>query len=404
MRLAFSINPRKIAIILASLAFYFAIQSLVAEYLIENILNEEIHSELILIIDLFSVNAEETIPTWYATILLFLASIIIMVLAIAKFVQQDRYRYHWAGLAVLFFYLSIDEGAAIHEILSNILEPLIRPAGYLYFGWVIVAVPVVLLIGMLYLRFILHLPTHTRNLIILAGTIYVGGAIVFEAISANRWYLDGGQSFEYLAIATIEELAEMLGVVIFIYSLLNYSQGMGYSIILKPSDLGTDSGYANLDLSQITADQQRIKVHPPVRKLLIPILLIVAIANMALISWSLSQQPKTGIVSQHDQVYKEDILRHLETYDVYFTELDGQFSPANPVSLQEISSLLTDFGDVMIVTWSSSNTSIAIATNSQPLDRNVLAEFFHLNGETQFVIYNTNAIEAIVGNTRFTES
>src|SRR5687768_17738137 len=75
MRLELAINPRKVGIALGIIAVYFALQSIIVEYLIENILDNELHRSLVQVIDLFSVNAEQTIPTWYATLLLFGASV-----------------------------------------------------------------------------------------------------------------------------------------------------------------------------------------------------------------------------------------------------------------------------------------------------------------------------------------
>ena len=49
-----------------------------------------------------------------------------------------------------------------------------------------------LIFTLLYLRFLFHLPPRIRNLFILAGVCYVGGAVIVEAISANRYSLDGG--------------------------------------------------------------------------------------------------------------------------------------------------------------------------------------------------------------------
>jgi hypothetical protein len=57
--------------------------------------------------------------------------------------------------------------------------------------------------------------------------------VVVEAISANRYYLDNGVSFPYLAIATVEEFCEMLGVVLFIYALLSYMAALEYRAVLR---------------------------------------------------------------------------------------------------------------------------------------------------------------------------
>jgi hypothetical protein len=52
----------------------------------------------------------------------------------------------------------------------------------------------------------------------------------------------------------------------------------------------------------------------------------------------------------------------------------------------------------MIVTWASTETSIALAADELPFDRNGLIEVLYTNGETEFVIFETPAVKAIVGD------
>src|SRR5690606_22420776 len=94
-------------------------------------------------------------------------------------------------------------------------------SGFLEFGWLLVGIPLVILFGLAYLRFWLHLPGPTRRLFAIAAGLYIGGAIFIESISANFYSQDEGASFRYLAVATVEELCEMLGVVVLIYALLS---------------------------------------------------------------------------------------------------------------------------------------------------------------------------------------
>jgi len=394
MRLVYTLNPRKIALTLAILAFYFATQSLITEYLIENILDTDVHSALVLVLDLFSVNVEESIPTWYATLLLFGAVLLLAMIATAKYAHQDRFRRHWAGLALIFLYLSMDEGAAIHEIFSDVLEQLFAPSGYLYFAWVIVAVPLVILFIVLYFRFLFQLPPRTRNLFILAGVVYVGGALVVEGISANRWYLDGGQSFEYLAIATIEELSEMLGAVILIYALLAYIVQMQYVIgFIPPLDATeTDSSMPTLqqpEAAHMTGQQFR----PWWRQWpVIVVALGILVANVVVVSWALIQ------MSERVVTVNQAIIDQLAAYDVQLTPLEGHFGVDNLPSRQTAAALLTQFDEVMIVTWASSGASLALAADELPFDRNRLTKVLYENGETQFVIFDTLAVRALVGN------
>jgi spermidine synthase len=222
MPFTFSINPRKIASTLAVIAVLLAGVSILGEYVTENVIADQSESVLYQLIDLSSVNAEGTLPTWYSTMLLLMAAVLLAAIAFSKQASGDRYRFHWTGLSLIFLYLSIDEGIAIHEIFSDGFSTIIEAAGYLTFPWIIAGIPLVIVFALLYLHFLLHLPALIRNLFIVAGMLYVGGAVVIEAISANQYDIGGGVHFFYLAIATVEELFEMLGVVVLIYALLTY--------------------------------------------------------------------------------------------------------------------------------------------------------------------------------------
>lgn len=80
----------------------------------------------------------------------------------------------------------------------------------------------VLLLAVTYWRFLLHLPFRSRMLFLTSAVVYVGGALGMEMVGG--WYAQnyGSGNLSYVAIATLEETLEMLGVVIFIYALLRY--------------------------------------------------------------------------------------------------------------------------------------------------------------------------------------
>lgn len=387
MQLAYTFHPRKIALILGILALYLGAQSLIVEYLIENVLDSDAHRSLILVLDLFSVNVEESIPTWYATLLLFGAAVLLAVIAAAKAIANDGYARHWTGLALIFLYLSMDEGAAIHEIVADAIQTSLEPTGYLLFGWQLVAVPLVILFAVLYRRFLFHLSPRTRNLFILAGVIYVGGALVVEAISANRWYLDGGQTFEYLAIATVEEVAEMLGAVVLIYTLLAYIVQMQYVVAFYPAAPSPQP-----EVTSPSSGTALIQWRRPVQL----ILLVILAANIVLVSWAMTQAPAP--IQRDPAAINQAIIDQLAAYDVQVTPLPGHFGVDNLSARQAAAALLAEFDAVMIVTWASTEASIALAADELPFDRNHLTQVLYENGETQFVIFDTLAVRALVGD------
>lgn len=175
-------------------------------------------------VQLFNVNREGNIPTWYSSLLLLTCFLLLLTVTQIKRKRQGPYRWHWLLLALVFLYLTIDEAAALHEKLTIPFQEneSLNVRGYVYFAWVLVGVPFVLFMGLVYARFLFHLPAQTRRHFVLAAVLYIGGAVVIESISANQWYLNDGTSLTFSAIGTLEEFCEMSGAIVFIYGLLTY--------------------------------------------------------------------------------------------------------------------------------------------------------------------------------------
>jgi len=186
----------------------------------------------------FDLNGEANIPTWYSSSALLLASALLAMIAIVKLQWQETYARHWVGLAAVFLYLSIDEAARFHEMGSTLalliipsivdfanLSPAVSAviANIPSYTWVVFGAFFVLLFSLAYLRFLIHLPVRTRSLFVLAGILYVGGALGVELLGAWSAYLHGGETtLEYAMLVLWEEGFEMIGIVVFIYALTSY--------------------------------------------------------------------------------------------------------------------------------------------------------------------------------------
>jgi len=172
-------------------------------------------------IHFFNLNAEGNIPTLYSTLLYLLATALLSIIAIMHKKADERFL-GWLGLALICAALALDETAQVHERLTHPMRRLFNTSGYLYFAWVIpygIAGSILLI---LYYRFITALPwTHLR-LFILAAVVFLSGAVGLELISGRHVELYGKYSFGNFAYSTLEEFLEMLGIAIFIYSLLRY--------------------------------------------------------------------------------------------------------------------------------------------------------------------------------------
>ena len=182
------------------------------------------HEQVFGLVDTFDMNVENNVPTFFSTFLLVTSAVLLTVIASQS--TADRYAGNWKWLAVIFAFMAIDEDASLHELLIEPVRNLLAVAGPLFFAWVIPYALAVLVIGLLYLKFVWSLPVRTRGLFIGAGSLYLAGALGFESIGA--WYFSRHGEMEdlpYSLLVATEEFLEMSGVILFIYALLDCLRG-----------------------------------------------------------------------------------------------------------------------------------------------------------------------------------
>jgi hypothetical protein len=169
---------------------------------------------------LFDLDAEGNIPTWYSSCLLLSAGLLLAWNSVLAQQRKDPYRPWWTFVAFVFFYLSMDETAVIHEMAIKPLHEVFHTGGLLYYGWIIPAGFLVLAFGIFSFRFWLQLPNPIRWLFVVSAVVYVGSALGIEAVQGDFAEKYGATSWAYDWVGVVEESGEMIGVVIFIYSVL----------------------------------------------------------------------------------------------------------------------------------------------------------------------------------------
>lgn len=169
----------------------------------------------------FDIGGDETVPTWFSSLLLLICTILLLLAARAERNQPYPATRHWQGLALIFLALSIDETAALHEWSSSLLATL-ELKGIFYYSWVLFGLGFVLLFCLAYSRFYWRLPQRLKIQFFLAAALYVGGALFVEMINARQEYLFGAQTLTYQAMTAVEELMEMCGILVFINALLGH--------------------------------------------------------------------------------------------------------------------------------------------------------------------------------------
>jgi hypothetical protein len=202
----------------------------------------------------FSVDYERNIPTAYSALALLFSSILLGAIAYAKNLDSDRYKNHWKILSFIFVYLALDEALQFHEKLIDPMRSLLNATGVLLFTWIVPFGFIVAIFLLSYSKFLFHLPASTKNLFVAAIILYIGGAIGMEMVGGYQASTVGMQSLPYLIAATVEELLEMLGIVVFIHALMSYINkylgGVTWKIRLGKKQEFSDS--ASIDGSAIS--------------------------------------------------------------------------------------------------------------------------------------------------------
>jgi len=222
------ISPRAVAKYLFYVVAILATVGTIADFLIFRVFGGREHkiSRLLNRVDL---GFEPSLPAFYSSLALLAAASLLALITIGEKREGGRHVWHWGILACMFAGMSLDETIMLHELFVNTLRDRFDLHGVLYFSWVIPGMLTVAVVGLSYLRFLFRQQKSTRNLFIIAATLFVGGALGMEMIAGilvesniHEGEAAGLGSLSHIAVQTVEETCEMLGIVVFIYALLCY--------------------------------------------------------------------------------------------------------------------------------------------------------------------------------------
>jgi hypothetical protein len=207
--------------VLIFIAAFFAIASFFLRELDTDDLPRWVAAVADIIVGLFDVNAERSMPTWYSSLLLAACALLVGSISYFKWQHHEIYQRRWSLLALLFAAASLDEIAGLHEQLNEPLKRLLEPPSWFHFTWVIAGTLVVSVVAVFYFRFWLHFARPVRYQLLIATLFFIGGAIGFEMIGAHEYSRHGSTSL-YTLITSFEEFGEMLGATLFLNTFWSY--------------------------------------------------------------------------------------------------------------------------------------------------------------------------------------
>ncbi|WP_336517576.1 hypothetical protein [Pollutibacter soli] len=215
------LNPNKITLILGVIAATIVGLGLVLQIMYYT---TDLDNYLLYLDFLFNVDDELNIPSYFSSVILLFAAILLTAITYLKVNAKDKFRRHWMLLMIGFYVLAADEMITLHEHLNKPFKQLMgnNTSGIFTFAWVIPGMIIVAALGLTFIRFLSKLPKSTRMGFMLGGFFYVGGALGVEMLGANYATTHGMLNMNYALFTIVEESSEMLGVIIFIHALLCY--------------------------------------------------------------------------------------------------------------------------------------------------------------------------------------
>ncbi|WP_309570335.1 hypothetical protein [Deinococcus sp.] len=191
-----------------------------------------------LIVPMFALGSEANIPSVFSGVILSVAAIVAWVIARGKRQQGDHFQRHWMGVSYVFVYLAIDEVAQIHDRATTGVRNILGDSAIFHYAWVVPYFFVVVGVIVWSIPFLRHLPRRTAGGMMLAGAMYVMGAMGLEVIEGALEYLGLFHSVAMPVLVTIEESLEMFSVVLFIWLLLDYLRSYLSNLHLDLSFIG----------------------------------------------------------------------------------------------------------------------------------------------------------------------
>ena len=166
----------------------------------------------------FDVGREINVPTWYTSVMWVVAGLVAGYFAR----KAVRFRLSWGLFAFVCVLFSLDEMLELHERLDVIGVELSKYLPFdLHFVWVIPGVIIAAVFVLLLLRMVLSLPAGVRNGLILAGIVFVSGAVGAESLSGLVLASYEEAPPIFFAVTLLEETLEMSGVSLCLSSLLH---------------------------------------------------------------------------------------------------------------------------------------------------------------------------------------
>jgi hypothetical protein len=237
-----TLHPRRVALILATLAVAVVAMSIVSQLAWQLTGNVGLRG----IAHFLNVSEERNLPTAFAVMLLAIATLLLAAVFLMESRRGGEMLRYWVVLTCGFLWMTADEAMSFHERVMRPMRRLLgnEDLGLFYYAWVVPALALVAVLGAFFAKFLLRLPSPTGRRFLIAGTLFLSGAIGLELFGGRfdekygvNELMAAGETglimIQYSALATVEESLEMAGIIFFIWSLLWYLANEDAELIVR---------------------------------------------------------------------------------------------------------------------------------------------------------------------------
>lgn len=218
------VNPTKLFVLAVSVIATFIIVHLIVHYL-QYVTGDLAASQTL--VPRLNMNSEVSLPTWFSQTLLLAVAALVALAGLIVSNIKGRLAYAWFLLSAIFVYLSIDEGASLHEPSTAIIQ-----AQLLRFDvevsrlqvWLVEGTLALTVFAVAFTKLWLSLPKKARLLSCVGVILYGLGAVGTDVVAQLLGLATGVEDFEYAIWVAVEEGLEMLGVSLVAYGLAGYVQ------------------------------------------------------------------------------------------------------------------------------------------------------------------------------------
>lgn len=187
------------------------------------------------VLELFNLEADKNIPIFFYVLLLLIGTLLLSTIALIQIQQNSPQKFGWILLTSIVFAMSIDKAIRLHGYLIQFIQTILgrNDPGMIIYPLVIVLLTIGIAIILQLIKFLRELPANTRKSFIIAGCVFLSGALVLEAIGSSFYDLSGHANLVYDILSILEESLEMAGIIAFIRGLILFAGGSYKGLLVQ---------------------------------------------------------------------------------------------------------------------------------------------------------------------------